>query len=429
MPSLLSIFGFDERTKLTKLSNRGDINSSFQLALLLLEMKRDGGLSNDDLEEAKELLTKSSNAGIIDAAYELGRRFYDHKWLRHAARNGHIKASLDLARNQVNRHSDLDNLEKSEIFALVIGARSAGNSTANNYIQDMYFLEFGCSFDPIEYFKSLNEASQHSLIKIRIAWCHVFGIGTEVSISKARSLFQEIQAADRVEPFTGCDTLEPNLWLYPREHRRYDLIRSVVANTAKYMVKYFDGADEFLGALDRKQPEANFLLYLSMSHDQIPQIGFDRDELLKSAVDAHFPPAMIKLAKTLPDSDYSKELIREACYKGYVPAQIIFAKMLSNPVEKAVWKTLIFAQESFYGFRMEVNCRQLDTDMEDFVLRGAGFTSRDSGGIVLYDQIGEGDTEKFYEVLTETYNKYVKPFKPVTTEEINNAVFNVTRHR
>jgi hypothetical protein len=431
MAGILTMFGLDERQRLRKRADRGDAGAAFQLALLLLEKSRKHyrALSDEERDAVKKLLEQSASAGLVDAAFELGKEFREYKWLRHAARSGHLEASVQLAGN-AKWLAEFDESEKDEVFRLAAAARDAGHKRAADVLQELYISEFGCTFDPSMYFECLTSAERKSrLIKIRLAWCNTFGIGTRKSPKTADQLFRELHDDVRFEPMSKRDTEEPDLWLYPYDHNllghRPDF---AVANVAKYMAKCMGGLPSFMVKLEKDDPAAKFLLYLAIHHVQVPSLYFDKQELLNAAAKKKFAPAMFALASTLPFNDPKRQkLMADAGRRGYLPAQMKLAQSSKVRFEKAAWKTVIFAQESFYGFRPDFERQPLDAEMEDFALRGIGYSSRESSNIVLQPSEGvPGEAiEEFYEVLLSIYAKYVKPFKPVSTREMRSAVYNV----
>lgn len=414
MTGILSIFGLDERQKLRKRAARGDANSAFQLALLLLEKRRHQfrALSDDERNEIRRLLEQSASAGIVDAAYELGKELHEHKWLRHAARSGHLDAAVELAKN-VKWLADLGDSEKREVFKLAAAAREAGYKRAVDVLQDLYILEYGCSFEPNDYFECLMNPERKSLmIKARLAWCNTFGIGTKESLINADQLFRELHEDVRFEPMSKRDTEERDLWLYPADHNLLGHGPNyAVANVAKYMAKHMGGVSCFLKKLEKSDPGAQFLLYLALSHSQVPSGQFDKQTLLSSAAQKKFAPALFALASTLPFNDPKRqELIADSGHLGYVPAQMALAHNSKEQFWKAAWKTVIFAQESFYGFRPDNERQLLDADMEDFVLRSIGYSSRESSNITLQpsEMVPRKSIEEFYEILLSIYANYVK---------------------
>lgn len=431
MKILPAIFGISERKRLRKRAERGDPESAYQLALLILEEARaqHGGLSDHERTDVRIYLEKAAKAGVINAAYELGRNFKELTWLRHAARNGHLDAAIELA-GQAKWLGDFNDAEREEVFDLASAAREAGCDRAVDVIQDLYILEFGCSFDAVDYNRCLiHSNSKGVLIKSRLSWCYALGVGVQESLDHAGKGFEELHREVRFDPMYKCDTEGGDLWLYPPDHRGFGQgVDYAAANIAKYVVKYMGGVHSFKERLEKSDPRAQFVLYLALARLQAPPQLFEMDKMLASAAEKEYPPALYALARKLQPSDPERErLIKDSAHKGYLPAQVELARMSKDRLYKAAWTTVIFAQESFYGFKQGMERQLLDAEMEDFVLRGVGYSSRESSRIIFDppDMVHPKDVKRFYEVLLDVYSNYVKPHKPIPKKELQSAVFNV----
>lgn len=432
MKFIKKFLGIDQEEKLRRLAEAGDTTSAYQLALSIIKSHRERyeNLSEEDEQEVRSLLEKAAKAGMIPAAYELGERFGQKQWLRHAARNGHLDAAVSLSRSADWLKDSYSEDEMKEVYHLASEALQAGNQDAAFALQNMMFMELGCQFQPDEYFRLLAEDKNgYPMQKARLAWCYILGIGTQPTEQQADMLFREILSQSRVDPLYNIDTESPDVWLYLPSHPRDT--HHIIPNVAKYIVHHLGGAIGFSKRLEASEPEANFIAHLAASGNQIPPCILDGSKLLRDASGSLFPPAMFRYATSLPVKDEQRAaLIAKAAHMGYVPAQLKLASLMKSRFGKVVWKTLVFAQESHYGFRHNIQRENLDADMEDFVLRGAGKTTRESSDIILQpsELLPKHCTRQFTEILISNYCKYVKPFKPVSRQALHSACFNVARY-
>lgn len=440
MNSILSLIGLSEIQRVRRQARRGDPKIKYQLALLLIDRYGSGGLGEHESErkEIAELLEQAAGAGIIDAAYALGRRSGPATWLRHAARNGHLDAAIEYAlgvtRQIGNQKAAQEDAE--EAFQLALSAYDAGHRRGASVLQELYFQELGCTFDADRYFRCLKNAQyQNPVVQARTAWCHVFGIGTPVSIKLADEIFRAIHDSARFEARGGKDTEEPSLWLYTKSsvpiHQRESL--PSVANIAKYMVRFMGGVSGFLSKLDKRDADALYLNYLAIELSQLPASEPAMTALLDQAAEMNFAPALFAKATTLARNDPARmRLLKKASRRGYLPAQVVVGEKATGKFEKAAWKTVIAAQEFYYKTRIDDpdDIPPLVPEMQDFTLRGMGFAGRESETIRLYheDRVPKESMAEFFDVLLTIYTKYAKPFRPVSRKSMLSAIYNVVSY-
>ena len=384
---LVSILGINEEQKLEDKANRGDPHSAYQLALILLGEKRKKTpfFVLDEKEKIFLLLELAADAGVTEAAFELGKNS-THQFTRllYAARRGHLESAALLG-EKARAQKNLKESEKKEIFELTDSARHAGNANANRSIQELYFSEFGCKFNESDYLTSLIEDKDNNLLtQIRLAWCYLLGIGTPVSLYEAEELFSAIKEKFRFTLLDKTDTEEPQVLLYPTDQQHKDYghgISYIVANTAKYVHHHLGGVKCFQESLRNEAPEALFLVYLAIKSRQIPSRYQDLQQLLECSAEREFAPAMYHLSRSRGIKDKQRlHLINSAASKGYYPAQLHIAQWLANGAEKPGWKVILLTRE--IKFRQQKD-KPAIPDMEDYLIGSVGYQGGASVGIHL----------------------------------------------
>lgn len=155
--------------RIKQLSKSGDPVAQFELALRY-------GAGNEirfDSDIFRFLLTQSAEGGYVEAQFLLSRFCYEGwfdgesrdeegtiKWLRKAARQGHIEARRNLGNYYLMRKSDESDYEEAAIWLGL--ASQQGDAPSQFFLSGLYLAGKGVPKKPEEAIRLLKESAEQS---------------------------------------------------------------------------------------------------------------------------------------------------------------------------------------------------------------------------------------------------------------------------